>query len=687
MKRLVLVVGVGRSGTSLLAGILGQLGFHIPQPEVTADDTNPQGLRRAALGRRLPHAADAPAARDRLRRAARRLGEDGRGRPTTAGARSELRDWLPASWPRPTTSSSRTRASAGSWTSGAAACDELGARTSQITMLRHPAEILTSARALLRHLADRRQPRRRVAERDARDRARDARRQRASTSATRTCSPTGARRCTRAGAALDLPLLADIAPERAAAVDAFVDPSLHRSRVGWEGLEVPRRVRDLCERGLGPVRAPGRGRGRRARRSTPRCERYRALYGEAEAIAQPSVTAVRPRKAAGPAAAADAAREGRPPHPEARPRAPAPPRRSLMATHQRRRPRLQRRGVPRRVPDVARCARRSRDLEILIVDDGSTDGSAQIAAAATPTRDDRVPAHHAAQRRPRRGAQHRHRGRDRRVPRVPGLRRRAAADRLRAAARLAGEDRLGLRHRQRAPAHRARAPSRRRSCARAFARDRRQDARHGASGSCSSDRIVPNKLWRRSFWERARLPLPRGDAARGHPGRHPRAVHGAQRRRHLRARLPLPRPRGRRPVDHPAPRREARAARPPEGRRAGARLPRRARRPARRTAGTRRASSPRTCATTSTSSRSPTTSTARSSSSASTRSSTGSAGASVLQAAAGDRPAEVAPRPPPADARAARGAALPARGPARHAAGARCAGAGTATTRTAPTGD
>ena len=44
MKRLVLVVGVGRSGTSLLAGVLGQLGFHIPQPEITADDTNPKGF-------------------------------------------------------------------------------------------------------------------------------------------------------------------------------------------------------------------------------------------------------------------------------------------------------------------------------------------------------------------------------------------------------------------------------------------------------------------------------------------------------------------------------------------------------------------------------------------------------------------------------------------------------------------
>ena len=44
MSRLILVVGVGRSGTSLLSGMLGHLGFHIPQPEVKANDTNPRGF-------------------------------------------------------------------------------------------------------------------------------------------------------------------------------------------------------------------------------------------------------------------------------------------------------------------------------------------------------------------------------------------------------------------------------------------------------------------------------------------------------------------------------------------------------------------------------------------------------------------------------------------------------------------
>lgn len=43
MKRLLLVTGSGRSGTSSVAGTLKRLGLHIPQPEVPADERNPLG--------------------------------------------------------------------------------------------------------------------------------------------------------------------------------------------------------------------------------------------------------------------------------------------------------------------------------------------------------------------------------------------------------------------------------------------------------------------------------------------------------------------------------------------------------------------------------------------------------------------------------------------------------------------
>ena len=43
-RSLVLVAGSGRSGTSLFTGILQRLGFHVPRPEVPADNTNPKGF-------------------------------------------------------------------------------------------------------------------------------------------------------------------------------------------------------------------------------------------------------------------------------------------------------------------------------------------------------------------------------------------------------------------------------------------------------------------------------------------------------------------------------------------------------------------------------------------------------------------------------------------------------------------
>ena len=43
-RRVVFVVGSGRSGTSTMSGALQTLGMHVPQPEVVADETNPKGF-------------------------------------------------------------------------------------------------------------------------------------------------------------------------------------------------------------------------------------------------------------------------------------------------------------------------------------------------------------------------------------------------------------------------------------------------------------------------------------------------------------------------------------------------------------------------------------------------------------------------------------------------------------------
>jgi hypothetical protein len=293
MKRLVLVVGVGRSGTSLLAGMLGQLGFHIPQPEVVADETNPKGFGEPRW------VVDF---HTRLMRKLRVIVFDARPvafeKTASVDGDEELSTWLAGELARAddvVVKDPRLGWFLGLWQR---CSDQLGARISQITMLRHPAEILTSAR---KNYGDWQSDASRAAawlnvmletERTTRGAARvyiryedllqDWRGQIA-----------------RAGRTLDLPLLTDITPERAAAVDAFVDPSLHRHRVGWDDLDVPASVRELCDEVWSGFERLATGDDVAAALDDAH-ERYRTLYREAEAISQPSVTAVRPRKKAAP---------------------------------------------------------------------------------------------------------------------------------------------------------------------------------------------------------------------------------------------------------------------------------------------------------------------------------------------------------------------------------------------------
>jgi hypothetical protein len=241
MKHLVLVVGVGRSGTSLLSGILGQLSFQIPQPEVQADETNPRGFgeprwvvdfhSRLLAERRVTVNDSRPVAWEQMREAA-------------TGARDELRGWLEgqlAGANALVVKDPRTVWFLDAWTRSAA---ELGARTSFVTMLRHPAEIVASARksygpglteagraaawinVMLQTEHATRGARRAFVRYD------DLR-------------ADWAPEIRRLGTLLDVPALAAVG--RVPAVDAFVDPTLYRNRATWEELDVPARVRDLAE--------------------------------------------------------------------------------------------------------------------------------------------------------------------------------------------------------------------------------------------------------------------------------------------------------------------------------------------------------------------------------------------------------------------------------------------------------
>lgn len=304
-RRLVLVVGVGRSGTSLLAGILGQLGFHIPQPEVTADDTNPRGFgeprwvvdfhRRLMAGRRITVFDARPAAWDATATAT----DD----PAVV---EELRAWLGAELAQSAdvvVKDPRSGWFLPLWNRCAA---DLGAQTSFITMLRHPAEILTSAK---RSYGEWQTDASRAASwlnvmLQTEQATRDTRR---AFIRYEDLLADWQAEVSRAGAALELPLLTAIDDARRTQVDRFVDPGLHRARVRWDDLAVPGRVIELCEavwEQLQPLARPADDTAAVFARLDASHAAYDELYAEAESIAQSSVTAVRPKKkpARGPAA-------------------------------------------------------------------------------------------------------------------------------------------------------------------------------------------------------------------------------------------------------------------------------------------------------------------------------------------------------------------------------------------------
>ena len=329
VRPLVLVVGVGRSGTSLLAGMLGQIGFQIPQPEVQADDTNPRGFgeprwvvdfhSRLMRRRRVTVNDSRPAAWESTGAAAQ-----------DPEVLAELRAWLATELGGPAAvvvKDPRTVWFLPLWMRCAA---DLGTPTSFVTMLRHPAEILTSARksyGTWQADASRAAAWLNVTL-ETEHATREARR---AFVRYEDLLADWDRELRRAGELLGSPELAAVDRARLPEVDRFVDPTLHRNRVRWDDLDVPPRVRDMAEdvwRELQPLAEPGGdSAATRAALDAARAA-YAELYAEAEAISQSSVTAAKPRRNR---AASAAAAPKRPPSLRVRlaRRVPAPYRRRL----------------------------------------------------------------------------------------------------------------------------------------------------------------------------------------------------------------------------------------------------------------------------------------------------------------------------------------------------------------------
>jgi hypothetical protein len=295
-KRLVLVVGKGRSGTSLFAGILSRVGFHVPQPEIKADKTNPRGFGEPRWVVRF---------HKRLMRDLRVTVFDSR---SAAWAKTgevaedeaiveELRSWLAVQFvgaDNVVVKDPRIVWFLPLWRRCA---DELGAETLFATMLRHPTEVVSSARAsygtwqndasrtaswlnitLHAEYVTRGAMRVFVRYEDLLD--------------------DWARELARAGEALDLAWLRAVDRSRHPEVEGFVDPTLRRAPVGWDAVQVPASLREMAEDVWTRVsRLADPGGDTEAARGEIDAARvaYIDYYAEAEAVAQSSVTAVKPR--------------------------------------------------------------------------------------------------------------------------------------------------------------------------------------------------------------------------------------------------------------------------------------------------------------------------------------------------------------------------------------------------------
>ena len=250
-RRIVIVIGPGRSGTSTLAGALAHCGFEVPGRAIRGNTTNPVGFyeprwvvdyHRDLLKRLHVGTIDsAPEALDIVSKAME-------GSPD----RDRLRDWLAGrleEQPRLVVKDPRSIWFQGTWISLAR---ELDAQLGFVTMLRHPAEVSAS--------------RKKYYSKSEEQRSRDAEITRISgwvngLLTAELVSRGSSRAFVRysdlitdwrdvlgvVGEALQVAYDPDIsAPVHP--VDDFIDPSLHRVSVGWGDTDVPDALRDIGER-------------------------------------------------------------------------------------------------------------------------------------------------------------------------------------------------------------------------------------------------------------------------------------------------------------------------------------------------------------------------------------------------------------------------------------------------------
>jgi hypothetical protein len=287
-SRILLVIGVGRSGTSAFVGIVRELGFYVPQPEVVADDTNPRGFgeprwvvdfHTRLLKKRAVTTIDSrPSAWETTATAA-----------TDDDVVAELRSWLEVQLvgaDRIVVKDPRISWFLPLWRRCA---EELGADTEFVTMLRPPTEVLASAR---QWYGTRQNDASRAGgwvnimlrtERQSRGLPRAF--VRYDDLLADWVATMG-----RVGRLLDEPGLHDLDDSRRSRIDAFVSPELHRQIRGWEDLAVPTPLRGLVDRSWEALLALAAD-GKQAPTLDELRREYEELHAESEAIAQSSIRA------------------------------------------------------------------------------------------------------------------------------------------------------------------------------------------------------------------------------------------------------------------------------------------------------------------------------------------------------------------------------------------------------------
>lgn len=293
-RRVVFVVGSGRSGTSTMSGTLQTLGLHVPQPEVSADATNPKGfsepqwvvdLHQELLGRSGVQVSDA---RPRAWLDAGRLSAD-------HAVRERVTVWLESQFAiadELVIKDPRAAWFMGLWR---ACADRCGATSSFVTMLRPVTEVVGSKKKyydqrqgdvtrtaawinMMLHTerATRGEPRRFVRYADLLD---------------DWTQPVFA-----IGEAFDLTGVKTAMAVDVAAVHRFIDPSLRRVTLTWEDVEVPAPLRELAEetwQTLDGLAAEGGDTAAAHERADGLRVAYDQMYADAEAFAHSTTLAAR----------------------------------------------------------------------------------------------------------------------------------------------------------------------------------------------------------------------------------------------------------------------------------------------------------------------------------------------------------------------------------------------------------